>query len=62
MGLVLVLGWRLAWWPSLLTILDGPKLLLLPPKVHTLHKHFPTEGRTCPHPLERMMASSSHEQ
>lgn len=62
MGLVLVFAWRSASWPSLLTILDGPKLLLFPLKAPTLHKHFPRAGRACPRPLGQMMASSSHEQ
>lgn len=53
MGLMLVLGWRIASWPSLLPVLEGPGLLLLP-KSPTLHVHFPREGRTCPHPLGQM--------
>lgn len=45
MGLVLVLGWRLASWPSLLSILEGPGLLFLP-KAPTSHMHFSREGKT----------------
>lgn len=45
MGLVLVLGWRLSSWPSLLSILERPRLLFLP-KAPTLHVHFSGEGKT----------------